>query len=131
MFRIATYLAPSGIHGIGVFTAERVPAGTMIWEFTDGVDWRIEGEALARFPEPYQTMLRHYCYREPDDTYVLCGDNAKFMNHADEPNCDDPDGPRTVANRDIEPGEELTCDYRTFDVDWAAAGGPSLAGAAR
>ncbi len=51
------------------------------------------------------------------------------MNHSDEPNCDDPDGPRTVTNRDIEPGEELTCDYRSFDVDWARAGGAALAAA--
>jgi hypothetical protein len=130
MFNIATYLAPSGIHGIGVFAAERVRAGTIIWEFTDAVDWRLDGSDLAAFPEPYQGMLRHYCYHEPDGTYVLCGDNARFMNHADLPNCDDPEGPITVANRDIEPGEELTCDYRSFDIDWAAAGGPSLAAAA-
>jgi SET domain-containing protein len=127
MFRIATYLAPSNIHGLGVFTAEDVPAGTTIWEFTEGVDWRIEAHELAAFPEPYQAMLRHYCYRAPAGTYVLCGDNAKFMNHSDQPNCDDPEGPRTVANRDLEPGEELTCDYRTFDADSAAVGGPALA----
>jgi len=127
MFLIATYLAPSRIHGIGVYTAERVPAGMTIWEFTEGVDWRIEARDLEAFPEPYQSMLRHYCYHDPDGTYVLCGDNAKFMNHTDDPNCDDPEGPRTVANRDIEAGEELTCDYRAFDVDWAAADGPVLA----
>jgi SET domain-containing protein len=53
---------------------------------------------------------------------VLCIDNARFMNHADEPNTA---GVHTagaidgydVATRDISKGEELTCDYRLFDAE--------------
>ena len=37
------------------------------------------------------------------------------MNHSFQPNCDDR-GPDTVAAHDIEAGEELTCDYRSFDM---------------
>jgi SET domain-containing protein len=53
---------------------------------------------------------------------VLCADNARFMNHADEPNTtrvhidgaiEDDD----IATRDIRVGEEMTCDYRLFDAD--------------
>jgi hypothetical protein len=53
---------------------------------------------------------------------VLCGDNAKFMNHSFEPNCDDVDGPYTVTKRDIATDEELTCDYRLFDLESARDG---------
>lgn len=91
--------------------------GTVIWEFTPEVDWRIPVDDFERFPEPYRGWLLRYVYREPDGYYVLCGDNGKFMNHSFEPNCDDVDGPFTVAKRDIGPGEELTCDYRLFDLD--------------
>jgi len=38
------------------------------------------------------------------------------MNHSFQPNCDD-QGPTTVAACDIAAGEELTCDYRTFDMN--------------
>jgi SET domain-containing protein len=38
------------------------------------------------------------------------------MNHSEEPNCDDIGSYITLAARDIQPGEELTCDYRVFDV---------------
>lgn len=122
MLLVPTVLGPSTIHGTGVFAASPIPAGTCIWEFSPGVDWRISPEDLEAFPEPYRTQLRAWCYRDTDDHYVLCGDAAKFMNHADAPNCDDPDGRHTLANRDIAAGDELTCDYRTFDRDSAAKG---------
>lgn len=122
MYLVPTYLAESGIHGIGVFAATALPADTLIWAFDPRVDWRMTPEELAAFPEPYQSRLRAWCYLEAEGTYVLCGDNAKFMNHADAPNCDDPEGKYTVTNRAVEPGEELTCDYRTFDHESAAKG---------
>jgi uncharacterized protein len=122
MYLIPTYLAPSSIHGIGVFAGEDVPSGTRIWEFDPRVDWRLTQEELASFPEPYQERLRAWCFLDDDGFYILCGDNAKFMNHAETPNCDDPEGRYTVTNRHIAPGDELTCDYRTFDRESAAKG---------
>jgi uncharacterized protein len=115
MLLIPTYLAASPIHGVGVFTAEPLPAGKKIWEFTPDVDWRLTPDDLASFPEPYQSKMRSWCYLDDDGRYVLCGDNARFMNHTDNPNCDDPEGIFTVTNRLIPAGEELTCDYRSFD----------------
>lgn len=115
MLLVPTYLAPSEIHGIGVFTPEPLRPGTVIWEFTPGVDWELGPEELEAFPEPYRSRLRTYSYLDERGLYVLCGDNARYMNHADVPNCDDT-GEVTVTARAIEAGEELTCDYRTFDV---------------
>ena len=117
MLRVPTFVAPSSIAGVGLYAATDLPAGTVIWEYTEGVDWRISHEELALFPEPYRSRLRHYVYEEDDGTFVLCGDNAKFMNHCDDPNCDDPEGAYTVTNRHVRAGEELTCDYRSFDVE--------------
>lgn len=115
MLRVPTFVAPSPIAGVGLFAATDLPAGTIIWEFTEGVDWRISPEEFALFPEPYRSRLRHYVYEEEDGAFVLCGDNGKFMNHAESPNCDDPEGAYTVTNRHVRAGEELTCDYRAFD----------------
>lgn len=117
MFKVPTYLAPSLIHGTGVFTAVPIPAGTVIWEYDPPVDWEISPDEMESIPEPYQSRLRHFSYLDESGIYVLCGDNAKFMNHSFEPNCDDPSGAQTIANRDIAAGDELTCDYRAFDVD--------------
>lgn len=117
MLRVPTYVGPSPIAGVGLFSASRLPAGHVIWEYTEGVDWRIAPDELERFPEPYRSRLHHYLYLDESGIYVLCGDNAKFMNHSDEPNCDDPEGAYTVTNRLIRVGEELTCDYRSFDAE--------------
>lgn len=117
MLCVPTYVAPSAIAGVGLHAATDLPAGTVIWAYTEGVDWRLSAQELAGFPEPYRTRLRHYVYQEDDGTFVLCGDNAKFMNHSDTPNCDDPEGAHTVTNRYVRAGEELTCDYRAFDLE--------------
>ena len=115
MLRVPTFVAPSPIAGVGLFAATDLPAGTIVWEYTEGVDWRITPQEFAGFPEPYRSRLHHYVYEDDSGVFVLCGDNAKFMNHADRPNCDDPEGEYTVTNRLVHAGEELTCDYRTFD----------------
>lgn len=117
MLRVPTFVAPSPIAGVGLFAATDLPAGTVIWEYVEGVDWRITPAELEAFPEPYRARLRHYLYQEDSGDFVLCGDNAKFMNHSDVPNCDDPEGEYTVTNRHVRAGEELTCDYRSFDLE--------------
>ena len=102
---------------MGLFAAQQIRKGTRIWEFTDGVDWVLTREQLDSFPEPFRTRLGHYTYLEGSGCYVLCGDNAKFMNHHEAPNCSDSDPHFTISVRTIEVGEEMTCDYREFDVD--------------
>ena len=114
MFRVPTYLAPSSIHGIGVYTPSDIPSGTVLWDFDPEVDWVFSEAEMKQFPERYRPTVLSYCYVDDDGRWILCGDNARFMNHSDEPNCDD-SGIYTVALRDISAGEELTCDYRTFD----------------
>jgi SET domain-containing protein len=122
MLRVPTYVAPSPIAGVGLFAATDLPAGFVIWQFTEGVDWRISPTELQLFPEPFQSRLRHYLYQEDSGDFVLCGDNAKYMNHSDDPNCDDGGGEYTIARRNISAGEELTCDYRLFDLESKTVG---------
>lgn len=115
MLRIPTYVAPSRIAGVGLFSAVDLEQGTRIWGFTDGIDWRIDPVEFGLFPEPYRSKLEHYIYQEESGAYILCGDNAKFMNHDPEPNCSDKDPEFTVTIRPVRAHEELTCNYLEFD----------------
>lgn len=116
MFLVPTVVAPSAIHGFGVFTPQPLAAGTLIWEFQSGVDLRLTSSDLRSLPPDVAHVLRSYCYREPSGLYVLCGDAAKFMNHSDDPSCEDSEEV-TLVRRDLKAGDELTCDYRSFDQD--------------
>lgn len=116
MLRVPTRLQPSPIHGLGIFATEPIRAGTVVWDFDAPVDQRIPLKLIETMPAYAQRFLSIYGYREGDEI-VLCGDDARFMNHSKRANCTSLGG-ATVAARDIEAGEELTDDYQTFDADY-------------
>jgi uncharacterized protein len=120
MLLVRTFLAPSRIHGIGLFAAERIKRGSLIWKMNPVIDIELVEEEIDALAEAARVQVRKYTYLDGvRGRFVLCGDDARFFNHADEPNCQDyPDanGGTTVAARDIEEGEELTSDYARFDA---------------
>ena len=118
MLLVRTYLAPSSIHGIGLFAAEPIPAGSLVWAFDKTIDRVISDEEYKALLPIGQDFVWRYHFQEEDGTRIMCGDDARFMNHSDHPNLkDDPIGPTTAA-RDIAIGEELTCNYTNFDSAW-------------
>ena len=121
MLLVKTFLAPSRIHGIGLFAAEGIPAGTVIWKMSPIIDIELSLADLDRLAGPSRAQVDKYTYMDlVRGKRVLCGDDARFFNHDDDPNCHDfPDaeGGTTVAARDIEEGEELTCDYALLDAE--------------
>jgi len=123
MLLVKTKLDVSPIHGIGLFADEFIREGTVIWKFHDLIDLRFAEERIEQLTESAREQIRKYSYREKHSgLYVLCGDDARFFNHLENPNCFDfyssEEQDLTVARRDINAGEELTCDYALFDLDW-------------
>ncbi len=125
MLLVKTYLDKSPIHGIGLFAAEPIPEGTVVWRLDPAIDLQLEPEVIDRLAPPARDQIEKYTYLDPVlRRHVLCGDVARFFNHDERPNCRDlPDakGGVTVAARPIAAGEELTCDYATIDVHFAAS----------
>jgi len=126
MLLVKTLLKQSNMHGVGVFADQFIPAGTVIWEFTPEFDLMYEPAKIENLPEPARSAMLRYTYlSDKTNLYVLCGDNARFLNHADDPTVmvtypegGHPEGIE-VAVADIQPGEEITCNYRTFDLRYA------------
>jgi uncharacterized protein len=112
MMLVTSYLAPSTIHGFGVFARDNIPANTLMWEFVPGFDIELNPED---FPSPARAYIAHYGSKFAPNAYLLCGDHARFMNHSDNPNMSGA-GDQNFAIRDIAAGEEITCDYREFDL---------------
>ena len=119
MFLIRTSIQPSAIHGNGVFANEDIPAGTIIWRFEPLFDFSISDEQLNGMPDAFLEYIDMYAYRSSDldGRLLLLCDHAKFLNHSDAPNT--AERPlQSIACKDIFKGEEITCDYGKFCVDW-------------
>ncbi|HZM33580.1 MAG TPA: SET domain-containing protein-lysine N-methyltransferase [Burkholderiales bacterium] len=122
MLLVRTRLQRSPIHGLGVFAAEPIAAGTEVWRFTPGFDLEANPALLERQPGPFREYLLHHGYVDKRlRLFILCCDDARFLNHSDTPNIA-PDYTRDrhgvdIALRDIREGEELTVDYRMMEEE--------------
>lgn len=123
MLKIHAYVAPSGIHGIGLFAGEPIKKGQIIWEFNAHFDRMMErGEFLNICRTLDNGALEHilsYCYKRKNK-YYYPADNTRFINHTENGyNVMLADNDLTeVALRDIAPGEEILENYfLSYDED--------------
>jgi uncharacterized protein len=112
--RVKTYVAPSPIHGLGVFAAESIAKETVVWELDAADDRLVHVPESGTLPDE----VARFGFRIDDDYYVVCGDDARYLNHSDDANLlTAPGVVCETAARDIAVGEELTEDYR-YCLDW-------------
>mgnify|MGYP000995234885 CR=1 FL=1 len=109
-------LAPSAIHGVGVFAIRPIPAFCDPFPDCQNLFHRIPLECLPHLPEPVQKMMLDYLYN--DEEYVWVPDLTLnqlnisfFLNSSEHPNCEHHENGRITTLRDIEVGEELTHYY--------------------
>lgn len=110
------YVADSKISGKGLFADSFIPKGTIIWTL-DAADKIITPEEFETLNPVSKKYVKNFCYVDESHNYVLCSDDAKYMNHSSTPNTYSGDDSTTIANCDIHEGDEITCDYFEFDHD--------------
>ena len=117
---VKTKVLPSNIHGLGLFADQFIPKGTTLWKFTPGLDLKFTKAQIQSFPELAQQHLKTYGWlSKKSQMYCYAIDNGKYFNHSKTPNSlsayyDDEEELVTKAIRDIEIGEEITDDYKTY-----------------
>ncbi|WGR72846.1 MULTISPECIES: SET domain-containing protein [unclassified Bradyrhizobium] len=131
---VETILKPDQFGGIGLFAATLLPKGALIWVHNPLVDIAVTPEQYESLPRTFQALLDKHAY--PRDLDVDDGvleynaDNARFMNHSSQPNTYQDDHCRIFTARDVQPGEELTCDYLSFDprcdLSWVKVLSPNV-----
>lgn len=120
----------SDIEGTGCFARRHIPAGTRIIEYLGQrippalVEERsqVEVDDLGEIINESRVYMFYVDHRTTIDGGVN-GNDARFLNHSCAPNCKSSVENRRVfidALRDIEPGEELTFDYK-LDVSGIGA----------
>ena len=105
----------SPIQGLGGFASRRIPAGTRLIEYAG--ERLTPKQADERYPDDESTRHHTFLFAIDDDIVVdaaVNGNDARFINHSCDPNCDAviEDGRiwiETISN--VEVGEELAYDY--------------------
>ncbi|MDR3615003.1 MAG: SET domain-containing protein [Candidatus Obscuribacterales bacterium] len=122
MMLVKTKLGPSSIHGIGLFADQFIAAGTATWRFIPGFDIQKNATEIEVLSLPAREWFKQYAYLDFHvNVFVLCADDARFMNHSNNPNVrpdyeQDPFG-LDIAACDIQIGEELTTNYTLFEKE--------------
>lgn len=119
MLLVDAYLDKSPIQGIGLFAKQPIAKGTAVWALDLRFDRLIEWDVYESLTGPIRAYIDRYTYpHRPDPRFVVFeADDARYMNHADDPNCDFSKLDVAHALRDIAAGEEMTCDYNVFFED--------------
>jgi SET domain-containing protein len=106
----------SSLHGLGVFAVRRIPKGTRVIEY---LGERVSHAEADRRYDHKDALDNHTFLFTVDSRTVIDagvgGNEARFVNHSCDPNCESLIENRRVfidAIRIIEPGEELTYDYQ-------------------
>jgi SET domain-containing protein len=131
MLLIPTYVAPSRIEGVGVFAAEDIPAGALIWRLNPALDRLLTKAEVAVLSEVDRAFVERYGYPYPHDPQVTIVelDNGRFMNHSTVPNTSFTDPDAGFTRFFIPAHEELTCDYSEFDPAFVMLPGRRFVGA--
>jgi SET domain-containing protein len=135
MLVVKTSVKPSDIEGLGLFAEEKIPKGSVVWRYDPRFDLFFDPQEVDAMPALQKELIDRYAYLSTETgKYVYCIDDTRFMNHSSVKNNLDvvpfegePET-RAVANRDIEIGEELLINYRTFDTADATSTDPYLSG---
>lgn len=101
--------------GYGVFATEYIPRGTFLWVL-DHFDRVLTPGEVGALPPLLRTVVDRYSYQGADGNFVFCWDFGRYMNHSCEPGSRGVGDAFEVAVRDIEPGDELTCEYGTLNL---------------
>jgi uncharacterized protein len=106
----------SPIHGYGVFALRKIRKGTTVIEYLG--DRVSHEEADARYEDKDASDSHTFLFTVDSRTVIdagINGNEARFINHGCDPNCESVIQERRVfieAIRDIAAGEELTYDYQ-------------------
>jgi hypothetical protein len=117
MLIVETYLSPVKGKGIGLFTKTLIPNGATYWVRNTAFDKFISIEEFESYTEMAKDFIRNYGFQEKSGMWYLCIDNARFVNHDRTPNTYNHFNStgeliKCTAIYNIQPGEEILCDYR-------------------
>jgi SET domain-containing protein len=120
--RVYVRLAPSKIHGVGVFAIRKIKKGTYIFHGDDEQMVWLDRPKFGSLPRAIRKLYADFAVIKNGGTRYGCPRNFNvltvgwYLNHSDSPDvgCDEEHDYDFYALRDIPAGEELTVDYTIY-----------------
>ena len=100
--------------GHGVFATRFIAKGTLLWTQC-AFDIVLQPTALAALTPAMRAIATTYGYVDHEGDTILCWDLGRFVNHACLPSMLSLGPHLEICVRDLQPGDELTCDYGTLN----------------
>lgn len=105
------YIAPSPIHGYGIFAARNLKKGEIVYRVTGkSVRWIVKDKETAQVGQDWFGIGKNI-WRDPGN------DVPKYQNHSSNPSCGIKGTVTVCALRDIKKGEEITIDYSITEAE--------------
>jgi hypothetical protein len=114
-------LAPSPLHGVGVFAVRPIKKGTKVFGDDDGALVPVKPSFIARLPSGLKRLYRDFCIIKRKGEIYLSPENFNLMtvswylNHSTQPNVRCDRNFNFYSLRHIKAGEELTVDYDSYN----------------
>lgn len=102
--------------GHGVRATRTISRGTLTWVLCR-LDRALTGPEVSALGPLYRPFVDRYAYVDHLGRQVLCWDAGRHVNHHCDANSRGFGLEAQIAVRDIEAGEELTCDYGECNLD--------------
>lgn len=111
---VLTKIAPSVIHGVGVFALRNLKKGQILFADILTKIYTLPYEEFGRLHPSVRRMIEERFPQVINGSKFLYPDTRiqAFMNHSDNPNYD---AVKDIAFEDINAGEEITEDYRKIE----------------
>jgi hypothetical protein len=103
--------------GYGAVATRFIPRGTITW-VRDAFDQKFTTAQVERMEPLYRDIVAKYCFVDAKGDFILCWDLARYVNHSCTPTCLSAGYDFELAIRDIHPGEELTDDYGSLNLEY-------------
>ena len=114
---VRTKLAPSEVHGIGVFALNDIPKGTKLYTTMYPQPFKISPDNLnGLYPEVREYLMSKWSRMVNGEAFMCPDTNFQaYMNHSNKPNYDNK---TDLTTKLIKAGEEVFEDYRNIE-GWA------------
>jgi SET domain-containing protein len=120
MLCIKTKLKKSNIHGIGLFTDQKLPKGNIVWKANGALSYNVyskkEWQKLKNKLNKHSfEQIKKYAYKyKNDNQYRVDLDDTRFINHSNKPNTTINKAGNMITIKLIKRGEEITMNYDDF-----------------